>query len=112
MRSLLLALALVLACKSGGKSAQPKGAGGEPSDGAGPNGTPGGGKGGGLEPPEDPCAPAGRPWDGKPKDCAYEHDGCCYDAAEAACAAAGCGGPACIVMESYPAQVRCESSAS
>jgi hypothetical protein len=59
--------------------------------------------------PADPeCAGGGRPWDGKPKDCAYEHGKCCYTEAEQACAAAGCTAGKCIVMETYPAQVRCE----
>lgn len=104
---------LVLACKSSGPSAQPKHAGGGPggdvttpagnptdgpADARGKAGTPG------------KCATGGKPWDGKPQDCPYEHAGCCYAAAEAACAAAGCGGPQCVVMESYPAQVRCDGA--
>lgn len=112
MTRIALALALLLACKSGGSSAPPKNDG-EAATGSGSAGagtakdgdaaTAGGGTSG-------KCKATGRPWDGKPQDCAYEHDGCCYDAAEAACAAAGCEGPKCIVLESYPAQVRCDES--
>ena len=60
-------------------------------------------------PPPTPgtCAEGGRLWDGKPVDCSYEHAGCCYDSAGAACAAAGCGEGQCQVLESYPAQIRC-----
>lgn len=105
-----LALLLVLACKSGGTSAPPKNDGDTATDDATTEGatadgdTPTSGKRG----PKSRCNAMGRPWDGKPEGCAYEHDGCCYDAAEPACAAAGCEGPQCIVMESYPAQVRCD----
>ena len=110
MRHAIFALVLVAACKSGGSSEQPKGAGGEPgSDGQAPAGTaqdgPAAARGTGRT---HKCAKTGKPWDGKPQDCAYEHAGCCYGVAEAACAAAGCEGPQCIVMESYPAQVRCD----
>lgn len=56
---------------------------------------------------EEPCAPDGRPWDGKPVDCSYEHDGCCYDSAASACEAAGCPAEQCVVLESYPAQITC-----
>lgn len=59
-------------------------------------------------PGEPECAAGGRPWDGKPKDCPYEHGKCCYPAPEQACAAAGCAAGTCVVMESYPAQVRCD----
>lgn len=63
-----------------------------------------------TEPPPPapgPCATGGRLWDGKPVDCSYEHAGCCYGSAAAACAAAGCGEGQCQVLESYPAQIRC-----
>lgn len=61
-------------------------------------------------PPPAPgeCAEGGRLWDGKPKDCSYEVAGCCYDSAQNACAAAGCGAEQCLVLESYPAQIRCD----
>ncbi|MCX4246367.1 hypothetical protein [Paraliomyxa miuraensis] len=69
-----------------------------------------------LPPPEaepPPPAPApcagGRLWDGKPVDCSYEHGGCCYDSPANACKAAGCAEGRCAVLESYPAQVRCEA---
>lgn len=63
-----------------------------------------------TEPPPPapgPCAEGGRLWDGKPVDCSYEHAGCCYDSATSACAAAGCAEGQCMVLESYPAQIRC-----
>lgn len=64
-----------------------------------------------LPPPAPgPCAEGGRLWDGKPVDCSYEHAGCCYGSAAAACAAAGCSEGQCSVLESYPAQIRCEAS--
>jgi hypothetical protein len=65
-----------------------------------------------TEPPPPapgPCATGGRLWDGKPVDCSYEHAGCCYGTAAAACAAAGCDEGQCQVLESYPAQIRCEA---
>lgn len=58
-----------------------------------------------LEP--GPCAEGGRLWDGTPQDCSYEHGGCCYDTAAAACSAAGCPAERCNVLESYPAQISC-----
>ena len=112
MRHALLALALVLACKSGGSPKTPKGADAK----AGTDATTPAGKA--TDGPADArgktgttckCAKTGKPWDGKPQDCPYEHQGCCYEVAEAACAAAGCEGPQCIVLESYPAQVRCDT---
>lgn len=54
-----------------------------------------------------PCAPDGRPWDGKPEDCSYEHGGCCFDSAQSACEAADCPVDRCVVLESYPAQISC-----
>jgi hypothetical protein len=86
---------------------------GEPAPGANASvASPAGGGGGQDEVPasipgEPECAAGGRVWDGKPQGCAYEHGKCCYDAAEPACAAAGCAAGTCVVMESYPAQVRC-----
>ena len=56
------------------------------------------------------CAEGGRLWDGKPENCSYEHGGCCYDSPRAACAAAGCPEDRCLILESYPAQIRCEAS--
>lgn len=114
MRHAVLALALLFACKSGGSSTQPRGKRGADGD-EGPRSP----AGSDVEGPADArgktgaaneCAATGRPWDGKPQDCPYEHAGCCYDVAESACAAAGCAGPQCIVLESYPAQVRCDGS--
>lgn len=63
-----------------------------------------------LPPPAPgPCAEDGRLWDGKPQACSYEHAGCCYGSAATACAAAGCAEQQCRVLESYPAQIRCET---
>lgn len=58
-------------------------------------------------PKPGPCATGGRLWDGKPEDCSYEHGGCCYASPATACAAAGCTGSECQVLESYPAQIMC-----
>jgi hypothetical protein len=64
------------------------------------------GEGGATEP--ERCA-GGVPWDGRPSGCAYEVDGCCYNDAEAACAAVKCARDACEILETYPAQVRCRT---
>jgi len=61
-----------------------------------------------VPPPEPgPCSEGGWLWDGKPKDCSYEHEGCCYGSAADACQAAGCAADHCNVLESYPAQITC-----
>ena len=53
------------------------------------------------------CRASGSPWDGKLQGCLYEVSGCCYPDDASACAAAGCEGDTCQVLESAPAQVRC-----
>ena len=53
------------------------------------------------------CAAKGEPWDGNPQGCLYEHDGCCYPDPGSVCAAAGCEGDACQILETSPAQARC-----
>lgn|GEM_PF-6150417 len=55
------------------------------------------------------CKPSGTPWDGKHAGCLYEVDGCCYPDAPSACAAAGCEGGGCQVLESAPAQITCRA---
>ncbi|MCH9686706.1 MAG: hypothetical protein K0V04_35060 [Deltaproteobacteria bacterium] len=60
------------------------------------------------EPQPEGCAEGGSPWSGKAVGCSYEHGGCCYESAAHACAAAGCPGAHCIVLESYPAQISCD----
>jgi hypothetical protein len=39
--------------------------------------------------------------------CDYRVGGYCFDTAEAACDCAGCDADACLVLESYPAQIAC-----
>lgn len=62
-------------------------------------------------PPAEPaaCAEGGTLWSGKPEGCSYEHNGCCYPSAEAACKAAGCPAGKCLILESYPAQIACDT---
>lgn len=110
-RSLLVLLALALASGCPHKTASPPPPEASSSDQASPPPS----SDDELPPPEteppppEPgtCAEGGRLWDGKPGDCSYEHGGCCYDSAAAACAAAGCAADRCNVMESYPAQIAC-----
>lgn len=65
--------------------------------------------------PADPtprvtCAAEGwpQPADRMEEGCEAVVEGCCYPSDTAACAAAGCEPGACMVMESYPAQIRCQ----
>ena len=55
------------------------------------------------------CKAGGEAWDGKHEGCLYEVAGCCYADAASACAAAGCSGEACQILESAPAQVVCRA---
>ncbi|MCR9164826.1 MAG: hypothetical protein ACE37F_15105 [Nannocystaceae bacterium] len=55
------------------------------------------------------CKAGGTAWDGKHEGCLYEVAGCCYGDAAAACAAAGCDGDGCQILESAPAQVACRA---
>lgn len=41
-----------------------------------------------------------------PQDCGFVVNDCCYATGDAACAAAGCP-DTCMILESYPAQIRC-----
>ncbi|HTV25203.1 MAG TPA: hypothetical protein VMG12_41200 [Polyangiaceae bacterium] len=83
--------------------------------GGGVSGSPGGGSDGhpgcgtpGHEPPSD----AGACADGHSADadgrCDFVVGDACFDSAESACACAGCELDACVVLESYPAQIRCQ----
>jgi hypothetical protein len=107
--ALLLACAVTsMACRVGTRPRAREGTGAEDGKVAADGGGDGGGSSGAREPP--PCNGVGRIWDGRPEGCAYEHDSCCYDDAEAACAAAGCEAAACTVLESHPAAVRCRGA--
>lgn len=55
------------------------------------------------------CKAGGTTWDGKHEGCLYEVAGCCYPDAASACAAAGCEGSGCQILESAPAQVVCRA---
>jgi hypothetical protein len=63
--------------------------------------------------PSDPSTPAACS-DGVPRDpdgnqpCDFVVGEACFDSSEAACACAGCSEGQCLVLESYPAQVRCQ----
>ena len=58
--------------------------------------------------PIGPCAEGGVPDDGDAEGCDFRVASCCYSTAEQACAAAGCEMSSCQILESYPAQIRCE----
>ena len=55
-----------------------------------------------------PCAEGGVPDDGDAEGCEFRVNACCYASPDQACAAAGCAMSSCQILESYPAQVRCE----
>src|SRR5687768_12671478 len=102
---LLLALAgLGVACKPAAL-AGPKAPDGGAASGTEPS--PSGSTPAGTDAPPE-CASEGSPWDGKAEGCLYEHAGCCYPSPEALCAAAGCAADACRILESSPAQARCD----
>jgi hypothetical protein len=50
------------------------------------------------------CAPRGT--GAPPEGCGFVVNDCCYADGPTACAAAGCA-DTCMVLESYPAQIRC-----
>jgi hypothetical protein len=87
--------------------------------GGGSNGHPGAGAGTpgcdgpGQTEPSEPSAPAACA-DGVPRDpdgnqpCDFMVGEACFDSSELACACAGCSEGQCVVLESYPAQIRCE----
>jgi hypothetical protein len=88
------------------------GVSGSPGGGRQP-GQPGGGSSGNVgcnTPAQDPGAP-GACEDGHPADaqgrCDFVVGDACFDSADSACACAGCEPDQCVVLESYPAQIRC-----
>lgn len=101
MRRFALVLVLaVVGCKKGGSTTTPE----DPVTSPEPTS---------VEPAqrEDPNAPPkctekGRVWDGHHEGCLYEVRGCCYDAPQDACEAAGCPED-CQILESAPAQIAC-----
>ena len=58
------------------------------------------------------CADQGEPWDGRQDTCLYEHHGCCYPDPASLCAAAGCTNDNCRILESHPAQAKCDPDAT
>ena len=62
----------------------------------------------GSESPAGEGRPIVQGEDGVPVDCPYRVADLCYDTPEAACAAAGCAPDGCQILESYPAQIRCD----
>jgi hypothetical protein len=100
-------------------SSEPTGGGSSGHPGTGPTtpGNPGAGTPGCGEPgqtdPSEPSAPAACS-DGVPRDldvnapCDFMVGDACFDSSELACACAGCGEGQCLVLESYPAQIRCQ----
>lgn len=58
--------------------------------------------------PTDEGRPVVEGPDGVPEDCPFRVADLCYSTSEAACRAAGCEPDACAILESYPAQIRCE----
>lgn len=65
---------------------------------------------------DDPDAPVssepgggsdGNPGCGDDTRCDFVVGDTCFDSAESACTAAGCALDSCVVLESYPAQIRC-----
>lgn len=60
-------------------------------------------------PPTGAACEGGRLQDPSSSDaCDFIVGGYCFEDAEAACACAGCGGDACLILESYPAQIACQ----
>jgi hypothetical protein len=83
-------------------------------DGGGSNGSSGscdGSSGGGSDPHPggDACA-AGAPRPSPDAPCDFIVDELCFSSGDAACACAGCAADACLVLESYPAQIRCATN--
>lgn len=82
-------------------------------DGGGSNGSSGscdGSSGGGSDPhPGDACA-AGAPRQSPDAPCDFIVGDLRFSSGDDACACAGCAADACLVLESYPAQIRCATS--
>ena len=71
-----------------------------------------GGKGGGTAAPPLPDTPACQKAfaqnDPGGKVCRATYRGACFESDPAACACAGCPADKCMILESYPTQIRCE----
>jgi hypothetical protein len=75
-----------------------------------PGSEPGCGEPGQTDPsaPDVPACAGGRPQDARIDErCDFVVGGTCFDDAAAACACGGCSAEACLVLESYPAQIVC-----
>jgi hypothetical protein len=55
----------------------------------------------------EPCA-SGVPRDSAGERCDFVVKDVCFPSSEAACACAGCAADKCMILESYPAQIRCQ----
>ncbi|MEO8179778.1 MAG: hypothetical protein ABI895_13165 [Deltaproteobacteria bacterium] len=79
-------------------------------DGDGTNGSCGAGSDGGSS----PSNPGGACVAGTPRDadapCDFVVGGLCFRSSASACACAGCAENACMILESYPAQIRCSTA--
>lgn len=91
------------------------GSDGNSGSGDGSPGSPGSGDGCGspgqtepANPTEPACADGSTPEAGASPSCDFIANGACFADVDAACACAGCGSEGCVVLESYPAIVRCE----
>jgi hypothetical protein len=83
-------------------------------DGGGSHGSSGscdGSSGGDTDPDPDvdACA-AGAPRQSPDAPCDFVVGELCFSSGDAACACAGCAADACLVLESYPAQIRCATN--
>lgn len=104
MKTAFVMVACVLLCACGAESADPPPPD-TPVSNTADDGQPVGDVGG--EPAD--CPEGSQPHQGMPPEgCDFVHEGCCYATAAAACAQAGCAEADCSILESYPAQVRCD----
>jgi hypothetical protein len=78
------------------------------SDASSCDGAPSGG-GSDPHPGGDECA-EGTPREAPDAPCDFIVNDLCFDSGDAACACAGCASDACLVLESYPAQIRCATN--
>jgi hypothetical protein len=97
--------------QGGGSSGYPGSSSpGFPGDGS--DGSPGCGEPGQTDP--SPPSPPSACGEGVARDpsgverCDFIVDGSCFDSSASACACAGCSEDGCMVLESYPAQIRCQ----
>ncbi len=83
-------------------------------DGGGSNGSSGScddSSGGGSDPdPGGDSCQAGAPRQSPDAPCDFIVAELCFSSGDAACACAGCAADACLVLESYPAQIRCATN--